>query len=103
DPQYVSKLKACRQAVGADFDLILECHRSMDPMEAVAFAKSVEECRPLFLEDPIAPDNLQAMADVAARTNIPVATGERFINIQEFEMELHLHAAKYDRHHVCAL
>lgn len=101
--QYVNKVKACRQAVGDQFDLILECHRSMDPMEAIAFAKGVEEYRPLFLEDPIAPDNIEAMADVAAHTHIPVATGERFINIQEFELAFQKKAAKYVRPDVCAL
>ncbi|MGC6174762.1 galactonate dehydratase [Lacrimispora sp. 38-1] len=100
---YINKVKACREAVGDEFDLILECHRSMDPSEAVAFAKGVEEFRPLFLEDPIAPDSPESMADVAARTNIPIATGERFINIQEFETILQKKAAKYVRPDVCAL
>jgi galactonate dehydratase len=75
----------------------------MDPMEAIAFAKGVEEYRPLFLEDPIPPDSPEAMADVARRVNIPIATGERFINIQEFETTFQLRAAKYVRPDVCAL
>ena len=83
--------------------MILECHRSMDPMEAIAFAKGVEEYRPLFLEDPIPPDSPESMADIAIRTNIPIATGERFINIQEFETTFQKHAAKYVRPDVCAL
>lgn len=76
---------------------------SMDPMEALAFAKGVEEYRPLFLEDPIAPDSPETMADIAARTNIPIATGERFINIQEFETIFQKRAARYVRPDVCAL
>lgn len=100
---YIAIVKAVREAVGDDFDMILECHRSMDPMEALAFAKGVEEYRPLFLEDPIPPDSPEAMADIASRTNIPVATGERFINIQEFETVFQKRAAKYVRPDVCAL
>lgn len=100
---YINKVKTCREAVGDDFDLILECHRSMDPMEAIAFAKGVEAYRPLFLEDPIAPDSIEAMSDVASHTDIPIATGERFINIQEFELTLQRKAAKYVRPDVCAL
>ena len=96
-------VKACREAVGNDFDLILECHRSLSPSEAIAFANGVEQYHPLFLEDPIAPDNIDAMADIAQRTNIPVATGERFINIQEFEMLMKRNGAKYVRPDVCAL
>lgn len=100
---YVEKIKACRETVGDDFDLILECHRSMNPSEAIALAKSVEEYRPLFIEDPIAPDNIDAMGDIARRTNISIATGERFINIQEFEMLFKRNGARYVRPDVCAL
>lgn len=100
---YIAKVKAVREAVGDEFDLILECHRSMDPMEALAFAKGVEEYRPLFLEDPIAPDSPETMAEIASKTAIPVATGERFINIQEFETIFQKRAAKYVRPDVCAL
>lgn len=100
---YIEIVKAVREAVGDDFDMILECHRSMDPMEALAFAKGVEEYRPLFLEDPIPPDSPEAMADIAKRTSIPVATGERFINIQEFETIFQKRAAGYVRPDVCAL
>lgn len=100
---YADKVKACREVVGSDFDLILECHRSMAPAEAIAFAKKVEPYCPLFLEDPIAPDSPESMADIARRTDIPVATGERFINIQEFETIFRLQAAKYVRPDICAL
>lgn len=100
---YINIVKTVRETVGDDFDMILECHRSMDPMEALAFAKGVEQYRPLFLEDPIPPDSPEAMADIASRTDIPVATGERFINIQEFETVFQKRAAKYVRPDLCAL
>lgn len=100
---YIAKVRAVREAVGDEFDMILECHRSMDPMEALAFARGVEDCRPLFLEDPIPPDSPETMAEIASRTSIPIATGERFINIQEFETVFQKRAAKYVRPDVCAL
>ena len=101
--QQVARVKACREAVGDDFDLILEVHRSMNPMDAIAFARAVEPYRPLFLEDPIAPDSNAVMAEVASKTALPIATGERFINIQEFEDVLSRRAARYVRPDVCAL
>ncbi|MDC7249576.1 MAG: mandelate racemase/muconate lactonizing enzyme family protein [Sphaerochaetaceae bacterium] len=100
---YINKVKACREAVGDDFDLILECHRSLNPNEALSFAKGVEIYRPLFIEDPIPPDNSDVMANLANKINIPVATGERFINIQEFEMLFKRNGASYVRPDVCAL
>ena len=62
---YVNRVRVCREAVGDDFDLCLEVHRSMSPPEAIAFAKGVEEFNPLFLEDPIAPDSIESLVDVA--------------------------------------
>lgn len=99
----IERVKACREAVGDDFDLILEVHRSMDPATAIAFAKGVEPYHPLFLEDPIAPDSSNVMAQVAEKTSLPIASGERFINIQEFEDLLSRGAARYVRPDVCAL
>ena len=99
----IERVKVCREAVGDDFDLILEVHRSMNPMDAIAFARGVEAYRPLFLEDPIPPDSNAVMAEVASKTAIPIASGERFINIQEFEDLMNRSAARYVRPDVCAL
>lgn len=99
----IERVKACREAVGNDFDLILEVHRSMNPMDAIAFARGVEAYNPLFLEDPIPPDSNAVMAEVASKTSLPIASGERFISIQEFEDLLSRKAARYVRPDVCAL
>ena len=58
---------ACREAVGDDFDFVLECHRGLTVPEAISFAKQVEQYHPLFLEDPIAPDSSASMAEVAGK------------------------------------
>lgn len=99
----IARVRACREVVGDDFDLILEVHRSMSVPEAIAFAKGVESYNPLFLEDPIAPDSDEVMAEVAAKTWLPIATGERFITVQEFENLLMKKAARYVRPDLCAL
>lgn len=97
------KVRICREAVGRDFDLILEVHRGMTVPEAVAFGRAVEPYRPMILEDPITPDNYDSMAEVAAKVPVPVATGERFTNLKEFEVLLDRHAAQYLRPDVCAV
>ena len=99
----IERVRACREAVGSDFDLILEIHRSMSVPDALAFAKGVEPYTPLFLEDPIAPDSDEVMAEIAAKTWLPIATGERFITIQEFENLLMKKAARYVRPDLCTM
>ena len=97
------KVRICREAMGPDFDFVLEVHRGMTLPEAVAFASEVEKYRPMVLEDPVPPDNYDTMAEVASKTRIPIASGERFINIREFEMLMSRHAVQYVRPDVCAV
>jgi galactonate dehydratase len=97
----VERVAGIRAAVGDDLDLCLELHRRMTPGEAIMFAHKVEPYSPFFLEDPIKPDNFDAMALIAGRINLPIATGERIHTIQEFEMLLSRHAVSYVRTSVC--
>ena len=99
----VEKIRACREAVGPEFDLCVEIHRSMTVAEAITFAREIEKYNPYFIEDPIAPDNMDAMVEVAQKTRIPIATCERAVTIQEFEMLLSRRGAQYVRPDVCAV
>lgn len=99
----LEKVRVCREAVGYDFDFILEAHRGMTVPEAVAFGRAVEPYRPMVFEDPIGPDNIDSMAQVAGKVAVPIATGERYISLREFEMLLSRNAAQYIRPDVCAV
>lgn len=99
----LEKVRICREAVGKDFDLILEVHRGMTLPEAVSFGRAVEAYRPMVLEDPVPPDNYDTMAEVAAKVGVPIASGERFINLREFQVLLDRHAVQYVRPDVCAV
>lgn len=75
---------AAREAVGLDVDLIFEIHRKLTPMNAIALAEALVEFRPLFYEDPIQIDSVILQAEIAKRTVLPVANGERLSTIWEF-------------------
>lgn len=99
----LEKVRICREAVGAHFDFVLEAHRGMTKPEAIAFGTEVAQYRPMVLEDPMTPDNIDSMAEIAQKIPVPIATGERFTNLREFEMLMHRHAAQYIRPDVCAV
>ncbi len=99
----LEKVRVIREAVGAHFDFILENHRGMTVPEAIAFGTEVSRYRPMVLEDPVTPDNVDTMALVASKISVPVATGERFINIKEYEQVIRRNAAQYLRPDVCAM
>lgn len=99
----LEKVRICREAVGPHFDFILEAHRGMTKPEAIAFGTEVAQYRPMVLEDPMTPDNIDSMAEIAAKIPVPIATGERFTNLREFEMLMRRDVAQYIRPDVCAV
>ena len=90
-----------REAVGNGVDLCIEIHRRLTPAEAIVLARGIEPYHPFFYEDPILPDNLDAMELVARNISIPIATGERIHTIFEFQMLLARGAVQYVRPDVC--
>ena len=97
----IDTVRRYREAVGNDVDLCIEIHRRLSPAEAVALAKGIEPYHPFFYEDPILPDNLDAMDLIARKINIPIATGERFFTMQQFLTLLKRGAVQYIRPDVC--
>ena len=74
-----------REAVGPHFDFVLEAHRGMTKPEAIAFGTEVARYRPMVLEDPMTPDNIDSMAEIAAKVPVPIATGERLFTKYDFK------------------
>ena len=75
---------AVREGAGLDVDMILEIHRKLTPMTSIALAEALVEFRPMFFEDPIQIDSVISQGEIAKRTTIPVANGERMHSIWEF-------------------
>ena len=90
-------VSAYREAAGRDVDLCIELHRRMSVPESLVLLRELEACRPMFVEDPIRPDNLDAMAALAAASPVPIATGERLTSPEEFAMLLDRGACHYLR------
>jgi galactonate dehydratase len=94
-------VRQLREAVGPEVDLCIEIHRRMTPPEAVALARAIEQYKPMFFEDPLRPNDPDAMAWVADHIHIPIATGERFIGLYQFQTLLNRRAVAYLRPDVC--
>ena len=80
----VSLIEAVRDAIGPDAELMLEMHGRFSPSTAVRMAREMAPFRPAWLEEPVPPENLKALAKVAGKVDLPVATGERIHDRIEF-------------------
>ena len=71
------RLKAIREAIGYDVDIIVEAHALTDKVSAVEFGRMIEEFRISAYEEPVMNLNMQCLKDVREHINIPIAAGER--------------------------
>lgn len=82
--QSSSYIAALREALGDKVEIILECHGRFDPRWAIELARRSEPYRPFLIEDPIRHENPAVLAEIKAKTNIPIATGERYHSKWDF-------------------
>jgi galactonate dehydratase len=89
----VSLVEAVRDSVGPEVEILVEMHGRFSPATAIQIARELEPFQPSWVEEPVPPDNLAALAKAADGINIPVATGERLHNKFEYRELINLQAA----------
>ncbi|MFH0871624.1 MAG: galactonate dehydratase [bacterium] len=94
-------VRAVREAVGEKVDLLVEAHGRLNPATAIEMARQLEEFHPYWYEEPVPPDNLEALSKVAAATSIPIATGERLYTKYGFRELLSSQAADIIQPDLC--
>lgn len=72
-----ARVRAVREAVGDEIGIAIDGHGVLNPVNAMEMAKRIEPYGILFYEEPVLPENLDAMADIRRVARIPIATGER--------------------------
>jgi galactonate dehydratase len=73
----IALVEAVRDAVGPDREIFIEMHGRFSAATAIRIAGLLTPFRPAWIEEPVPPENLKALAKVAEHTDIPIATGER--------------------------
>ncbi|HEX7066175.1 MAG TPA: galactonate dehydratase [Bacillales bacterium] len=73
----VNRVAAIREAVGNDFGIGIDFHGRVHKAMAKILVKELEPYRPMFIEEPVLPENIETLRDIAHHTVTPIATGER--------------------------
>ena len=82
--QTIALVEAVRDAVGPDIDLMIEVHGRLNAPTAIAMARELERFAPRWFEEPLPPESIDALAEVRAKSPIPIATGERYFEPERF-------------------
>ena len=73
----IESVKAVREAVGDDIDIMLDVNGAWNPQEAIKKAKELEQYNLLWLEEPIWPvDDYEGLARLRDKTDVLIAAGE---------------------------
>jgi galactonate dehydratase len=76
-------MRALREALGPGVRLMVDLHWQFGAAEAIQLIDELAAYRPLFVEAPCAPEDIDGLATVAARSSVPIAAGEEWRSIHE--------------------
>lgn len=88
-----ARLAAVREAVGDDFELMVDANQAFTGQEALRRAKTYEPLDIAWFEEPLPADDLAAHAHLARATTVPIAVGESMYSAQRFAAYLAAGAA----------
>ncbi|MGA3098357.1 MAG: galactonate dehydratase [Bryobacteraceae bacterium] len=97
----VDNFKALRQRYGDGVDIAIDFHGAVQPPTALLLMKALEPYRPFFYEEVVQCLNVDIMAELARKTHIPLATGERIFTKWGFKEILEKRAATIVQPDVC--
>jgi len=99
--EVVDNFKALRQKYGSGVDIGLDFHGALQPPTAMLLVKALEPYQPWFYEEVVQALNVDVMAEIAKKTHIPLATGERIFTKWGFREILEKRAATILQPDVC--
>ena len=84
----VERVRVVRKAIGDKIKLMVDANQAWTPQQAVSFARQVEREDIFWFEEPVAKSDLDGYCEVASKTHIPIATGEREYSLAAFRQFL---------------
>jgi galactonate dehydratase len=81
----VEKISAVREQIGWDISIGLDFHGRVRKAIAKILAKEMEPLKPMFIEEPLLSEHLDAFSSIAQHTSTPIATGERMYGRWDFK------------------
>jgi len=94
-------MEALRNALGDSIDIMIDCHGRHSVANAIEFCRVLAPYKPYFIEEPVPPENVDAMLEVRRASPVPIATGERLVSRYEFRQLLEKQACNVIQPDLC--
>lgn len=79
------RVAAIRDALGYDLDVAVDFHGRVHKSMAKVLAKELDAFHLMFIEEPVLPQNNEALREIARYTSTPISTGERMFSRWDFK------------------
>jgi galactonate dehydratase len=100
--RYASRtMEALRTALGDSIDIMIDCHGRHSVANAIEFCRVLAPYKPYFIEEPVPPENVDALLEVRRSSPVPIATGERLVSRYEFRTLLEKQACAVIQPDLC--
>ncbi len=99
--KFANAIEQLRLALGDSIDIMIDFHGRTYPAVAIQYIDAVKDYRPFFCEEPVPPENIDALAEVRRAVNVPIATGERLVTRHEFRRVFELQACHVIQPDLC--
>ncbi len=96
----IKMIETVRVSLGDEIELLHDIHERLSPIDAVGFAKAVEPFNLFFLEDALAPEDIEWFAPMRATCTTPLAMGELFNNPREWRYLIENRLTDFIRMHI---
>jgi galactonate dehydratase len=93
--KFVEAAYLMREWVGPEVELCFDFHGKMTPALAIEICHELKGMRPMFVEEPVPQDNIDALKLVSDHVPFPIATGERLLSRWEFRRLFEIQACAY--------
>lgn len=80
----IDLVDAVRDQIGPDIDLAVDCHWNYAVSDAIRLVEALGPFNLMWIEDPVPPENTEAMGRVSRSSSVPICTGENFYTCHGF-------------------
>lgn len=96
----LNMIEYVRSQVGPEVELLHDVHERLSPIDTIQFAKDVEQYKLFFLEDSLAPEDIEWFRMMRKQCATPIAMGELFNNPREWRLMTEERLYDFMRMHV---
>ena len=99
--KHIERFAKVRERIGNKVDLAIDFHGRVSPAMANILIEKLKPYHPMFIEEPCLPENVDSMVDIARKTTVPIAAGERLFGKWQYRELIEKQAVSVIQPDIC--